>query len=73
MNDQLKDLKEESLLWAIDNLDPETVGEHDWAVAIDEKFAELIIQECARIVDSDAESRPYATFGIKIKEHFGVK
>jgi hypothetical protein len=38
-----------------------------------EKFAELIVKECANLVDNTDDSRPHATFGLKIKEHFGVK
>ena len=37
-----------------------------------EKFAELIVRECAAQVEEES-SWPYSSFGKKIKEHFGVK
>ena len=38
-----------------------------------ERFAELIIRECADIIDEHEDSRPYDTFGIMLKKHFGVE
>jgi len=37
------------------------------------KFAELIVRECARLVDENDISLPYVTFGKLIKGHFGVE
>ncbi len=37
-----------------------------------EKFAELIVKECAEIADDKAPKDPWAV-GIKLKEHFGVE
>ena len=37
-----------------------------------EKFAELIVRECAEIADDKAPKDPWAV-GIKLKEHFGVE
>jgi hypothetical protein len=37
-----------------------------------EKFAELIVQECATIADKDS-SQPCASYGELIKQHFGVE
>ena len=37
-----------------------------------EKFAELIIRECANIAD-EPTSRPFDSYGKKIKKHFGVE
>lgn len=37
-----------------------------------QRFAEKIIEECAKIADQD-DSRPYQTFGDKIRAHFGLK
>ncbi len=36
------------------------------------KFAELIVQECAKIAD-EPTSQPFDSYGLKIKEHFGVE
>ena len=37
-----------------------------------QRFAELIVEECAKIADEDT-SYPYKTFGDKIRSHFGLK
>ena len=37
-----------------------------------EKFAELIVRECAKLAD-EPTSRPYESYGEKIKKHFGVE
>ena len=37
-----------------------------------EKFAELIVRECANIAD-EPTSRPFDSYGKKIKQHFGVE
>jgi hypothetical protein len=37
------------------------------------KFAELIVKECAWLVDENDISLPYGTFGKLIKGHFGVE
>ena len=49
MNERIRDLKEQSLLWAIETLDPDALNDNEWGVAIDAKFAELIVRECARL------------------------
>ena len=36
------------------------------------RFAELIVRECADLVDDHDESYPYVSFGDMIKERFGV-
>ncbi len=38
-----------------------------------EKFAELIVRECADLVDDHDDSYPYVTFGDMIKKHFRVE
>ena len=37
-----------------------------------EKFAELIVRECTKLADKPT-SRPFQSYGVMIKEHFGVK
>ena len=37
-----------------------------------EKFAELIVQECASIVDNYGRYILYDKLAVKIKQHFGV-
>ena len=49
----------------------------DWATNYDkeiEKFAELIVRECADIVEDAVNHRePASTYVGKIREHFGVE
>jgi hypothetical protein len=79
MNERIKDLKEQALIWAIETLDPDALNDNEWAVAIDEKFAELIVRECAGICHKMAEdSDSYVvhdgdTCAEQIKKHFGVE
>ena len=37
-----------------------------------QRFAELIVEECAKLADEDS-SYPYKTYGDKIRSHFGLK
>ena len=39
----------------------------------EEKFAELLLQECAEVVDNHFESKTPGYPGDKIKQHFGVE
>ena len=69
MNERIRDLKEQALIWAIETLDPDALNDNEWGVAIDAKFAELIVRECAEIAD---KAEPYKASDL-IKQHFGVE
>ena len=69
MNERIRDLKEQALIWAVETLDPDVLNDNEWGVAIDEKFAELIVRECAEIAD---KAEPYKASDL-IKQHFGVE
>jgi hypothetical protein len=43
-----------------------------WVDYYSEKFAELIVRECARLADEET-SLPHNSYGEKIKQHFGVE
>ena len=80
MNERIRDLKEQSLLWAIETLDPDALNDNEWGVAIDEKFAELIVKECLAqvdkvdtMLDDDKEKTGVAWVGLAIAKHFGVE
>ena len=80
MNERIKGLKEQALIWAIETLDPDALNDNEWAVAIDEKFAELIVAECANHCDllldhkiSSEWSRGTHDCSRAIKKHFGVE
>ena len=51
MNERIKELKEQALIWAVETLDPDALNDNEWGVAIDEKFAELIVGECLDIAN----------------------
>ena len=55
-----------------------TIEEHKWGVSYDnfnkEKFAELIVRECAEVADTaDATREKWQSIGKFVREHFGVK
>ena len=68
MNERLEDLMYRAGLTAqgcwdsMDQYDREAI----------EKFAELIVRECAELAD-EPTSRPFESYGEKIKKHFGVE
>ena len=64
MNERIRDLKEQALIWAIETLDPDALNDNEWGVAIDAKFAELIVRECATLAFDGPNG---------ILEHFGVE
>ena len=75
MNKRIKQLAEQAEDWA----DNQNFYESDYRDYLMEKFAELIVRECAEIakkVDGD-ESDDYQSgrtwAGIDVLEHFGVK
>jgi hypothetical protein len=87
MNEIIDDLKNQALEWAMETLDPDQVNEYEWAVAIDKKFSELIVRECAkylneRTLDWDADLRWIFNDGTGdmavdvdelLNRHFGVE
>jgi hypothetical protein len=66
MNKHIKLLKEQAMEWVPNMADPDT----KIRLLNAEKFAELIVRECVRIVEEDngIQSLP-----IVIKDHFGVE
>ena len=51
-------------------------GHIDWSSNYDEefeKFAKLLVKECAKVVDENETSSPFENFGDMIKHHFEVK
>jgi hypothetical protein len=76
MNERIRDLKEQSLIWAIETLDPDALNDNEWGVAIDEKFAELIVKECAELCDRfqarEVGMQPTECAGA-IRKMFGVE
>lgn len=49
-------------------------GHVGWHTQFNQKFAELIVQECAGVVENAVNHRePASTYVGKIKKHFGVE
>ena len=69
MNERIRDLKEQALIWAVETLDPDVLNDNEWGVAIDEKFAQLIVQECM----SELYLHGYDDARTQIKQYFGVE
>ena len=65
MNELIKQLAHQA--W-VDNDQLDACGYTDL-----QKFAELIVLECADLVDNNDDSYPYVSFGDMIKKHFGVE
>ena len=65
MNDQLKTLAKQVGIWFEDNKD---VRNHTISTTTLERFAELIVKECADIAGDD-----WDTAGRAVAKHFGVE
>ena len=67
MNERIKELIKQAT----------TIEEHKWGVSYDkfdkEKFAELIVRECAKQVDNYWDEFENGYADKKILEHFGVE
>ena len=79
MNERIRDLKEQALIWAVETLDPDALNDNEWGVAIDGKFAELIVRECVQVcADRGAHHDGlYSAWADdcskRIGKHFGVE
>ena len=69
MNERIRELAEQAEDWA----DSQNFYASDYRDYLMEKFAELIVRECADLVDDHDDSYPYVSFGDMIKKHFGVE
>jgi hypothetical protein len=74
MNERIQELRKQAFdtIWDLDN-DPIGPGTHFQPNGFEEKFAELIINECISAVEdtNDRHRRDY--FAAKIKQHFGIQ
>jgi hypothetical protein len=61
MNERIRELSAQSLV----------KSEGQWVFS-QEKFAELIVRECAELANEET-SLPYNSYSEKIKKHFGVE
>jgi hypothetical protein len=81
MNQELiNELKNDAIDWVMDNCKPDELNDYEWEKAIDRKFAELIVRECANQCDllldhkiSSEWSRGTHDCSRAIMKHFGVE
>lgn len=78
MNERIKELKQQATFYA--NKEFAATGSHElWTDLFSEKFAELIIRECAQVVDEKIDFGRFAygpddwAEGADLLKHFGVK
>ena len=74
MNERIRTLREQAGITT--NLDTDYYEKdmNRWVDYFSEKFAELIVEECANIVaDAVNHREPASTYVDKIKQHFGVE
>ena len=72
MNERIKLLAEQAGIDFFNSTDPEYCG-REYCEAWTEqqqKFAELIVRECARLIDAEEIQSSY---GSMLKDHFGVE
>lgn len=69
MTTKISELRARASEWAL-QYDPDTIGDSAWEKLWDEKFAELIVSECANFVDSAISDG--GVDGHSVKKHFGI-
>ena len=75
MNERIEKLMDETDSWCDKNFPSNWLNRVDEFLPLwNEKFAELIVGECAGIVADAVDHRePASTYVDKIKQHFGVE
>ena len=70
MNERITELAEQAQQYA-EYVTPQGC---EWFDTFKEKFAELLVQECAEFVSNDRQNDDYGVFiANRIKQHFGVE
>jgi hypothetical protein len=76
MKERIRELADEADKWSQTmtwSSDPK-YGDRPVSDLFNEKFAELIVRECAGVVEDAVDHRePASTYVGKIKQHFGVE
>ena len=86
MNERIRELYDQATAWALHNYPP-PVNPFKWEDARSEKFAELIVKDCASICELNGQSYKHSFTpakaklaestsvycGTLIKKHFGVE
>jgi hypothetical protein len=74
MNERIQELAEQARKYADENR-PGSFVKYDpeWFVLYNEKFAELIVRECARVYWNIDDGEIHGEYVKALKEHFGVE
>ena len=73
MNERIKELAKQAESYAYEHEEQWHDGP-DWQELFNEKFAELIVKECAEVADNADAIRPkWRSIGKWVREHFGVE
>ena len=67
MNERIRQLAEQATTY----IEPTSTSGEGW-IFDKEKFAQLIVEECASVVDTYGRWILYDKLAVKIKQHFGV-
>ena len=78
MNERIQELAEQARKYARDyvaecNHYGHYMEQNEYELRFEQTFAELLLQECAEVVDNHFESKTPGYPGDKIKQHFGVE
>ena len=73
MNDLLRKLAEQAREYANSSQPYEKIKNKAWIDVYDEKFAELIVQECAELVETQHTWITSVAASALIRKHFGVE
>jgi hypothetical protein len=68
MNERIRELAKQATDWA----DNQNFYESHYQDYMMERFAKLIVRECAGIVENQGKFSRYDVLAKKVKEHFGV-
>ena len=68
MNERIRELAEQAKCYADENSAHYLQNPH-WIETFEEKFAELIVRECAQKLENDG----MVEVAMEIKQHFGVE
>jgi hypothetical protein len=72
MNPRIKELMEQAKITST-AIDPFSKMPYEYTHFSEEKFAELIVEECANVADENYIHRGSRTCGLAIRLHFGVE
>ena len=73
MNERIKELAEQAMQYAKERLEQTHQAGPDFVNDFREKFAELIVRECARVYWNIDNGETHTEYVEALKQHFGVE